>query len=322
VGIRTDSELASPMEVTSQEQFPRFLMISPIDRSSQDLQLFSMAHGDAFHGTRVPRMPLLPPNRSHFLLGGPAAYNREFQNERGVILTFEQDESDSIVRESLDNLLIHPDIKGIPIIAFRVDYELGRVRIIPHGKGRNYEAEVRLLARLRRPDIVDKNTLVLICSDSRLRPPSSRHGLPMAIQTLGGYIPKYTQSEDETSQLNDFFTEWLSTKSDPRHILIIVHGSFEGEGPSCGAALASLDPSTVKNPLLNSVITELQMAAAHFEDHLPKNAEERVKSLSLAIKENLLSYPSVREFVHGNPTDFIDILLMDTVSNAISAADI
>jgi carbonic anhydrase len=322
VGMRTDSEFISRTEVTSQVQSPRFLMISPIDRSSQDLQLFGIARGEGFHGTRVPRMPLLPPERSHFLLGGPAAYNREFPKQRGVILTFGRDEPEAIIKESLNNLTIHPDIKGIPIIAFRVDYELGRARIIPHGKGRNYEAENRLLGRLHRPDTVDEDTLVLICSDSRIHPPSSPKGLPMAIQTLGGYIPGYTQLDDETAQLNDFFTEWLSTKINPRNILIIVHGTFEGEGPSCGAALASLDPTTVKNPLLNSVITELQMAASHFEDHSPRNAEDRVKALSLAIKENLLSYPPVREFVHANPSDFIDILLMDTVSNALSAADI
>jgi carbonic anhydrase len=320
-GMRTDSELASHVEATVQAQFPRFLMISPIDRSSQDLQLFGMVRGDAFHGTRVPRMPLLLPASSHFLLGGPAAYNREFPKERGVILTFEQDEPEEIIRESLDNLMIHPDIKGIPIIAFRVDYELGRARIIPHGKGRNYEAENRLLAHLHRPDVVDENTLVLMCSDSRIHPPSTPQGLPMVIQTLGGYIPKFTQRKDETSQLNEFFAEWLSTKSNPRHILIIVHGNFEGEGPSCGAALASLNPDSVKNPLLNSVITELQMVATQFEDHSPRNAEERVKALSLAIKENLLSYPPVREFVNANPRGFIDILLMDTVTNAVSPAD-
>jgi carbonic anhydrase len=315
---RKDPAMISQKKIAKQGQSPRFLMISPIDRSSQDLQLFGIARGDAFHGTRGPRMPLLPAERSQFLLGGPAAYNREFPNEHGVILTFEQDEPETIVKESLDSLVVHPDIKGIPIIAFRVDYEQGRARIIPHGKGRNYEAEIRLLARLHRPDVVDENTLVLICSDSRIHPPITPEGLPMAIQTLGGYIPKYSKLDDETFQLNDFFTEWLSTKSKSRHILIVVHGNFEGEGPSCGAALASLNPANVKNPLLNSVISELQMAAAHFEDYPPKNAEERVESLSLAIKENLLSYPSVKKFADANPDDFINILLMDTVSNVLS----
>jgi carbonic anhydrase len=321
-GNRNDSDIIPCIEIDTYAQFPKFLIISPIDRSSQDLQLFGLVRGDAFHGTRVPKMPLLPPAKSRFLVGGPAAYNREFPKERGVILTFEKDEPEEIIRESLDNLVVHPDIKGIPIIAFRIDYELGRARIIPHGKGRNYEAENRLLSRLRRPDDVDKNTLVLICSDSRIHPPITQQGPPLAIQTLGGYIPKFSELDDETYQLRCFFTEWLSTKSEPRHILIVVHGNFEGDGPSCGAALASLNPANVKNPLLNSVISELQVAASAFEDHPPKDAEERVKALALAIKENLLSYPPLKDFMNTTPSEFIDILLMDTVSNVLSNTDL
>jgi len=318
---RKDLELVSRMEIAAHGQFPRFLMISPINRSSQDLELFNMVFGDAFHGTRVPRMPLLPPQKSRFLFGGPAAYNRDFPNERGVILTFEQDEPESVIKETLDNLVLHPDVKGIPIIVFRVDYELGRARIIPHGKGRNYEAENHLLARLHRPNEIDADTLVLICSDSRVHPPATPHGLPMAIQTLAGYIPKYTGSDDETSQLNEFFTEWLSKNSLSRHILIVAHGNFEGDGHSCGAAQASLNPDNVKNSFLHYVIAELQVAATPFEKHTSKNAEERVKALSLAIKEHLLSYPVVREFADTSLSDFIDILLMDTVSNTLFTAD-
>jgi len=319
---RKDPELVSRMEIAAHGQFPRFLLISPINRSAQDLQLFGMIMGDAFHGTRVPRRPLPPPRKSPFLFGGPAAYNREFPNERGVILTFEYDEPTDVIRESLDNLQLHPDLKGIPVLAFRVDYELGRVRIIPHGKGRNYETENQLVSHLRRPDDIDTDTLVLICSDSRVHPPETPHGLPMAILTLGGYIPKYTGVDDETLQLNEFFTEWLSSNSVSKHILIIGHGNFEGEGHSCGAAQASLNPTNVKNPFLLYVVSELQSAAKQFESHSSKNAEERVKAISLAIKSHLLSYPAVREFANANLSDFIDILLMDTVSNTLSAADI
>ena len=319
---RKDPELVSRMELAAHGQFPRFLLISPINRSAQDLQLFGMIMGDAFHGTRVPRKPLLPPRKSPFLFGGPAAYNREFPNERGVILTFEYDEPESVIRESLDNVVIHPDLKGIPVLAFRVDYELGRARIIPHGKGRNYETENRLVSHLRRPDDIDTNTLVLLCSDSRVHPPETPQGLPMAILTLGGYIPKYTGLDDETLHLNEFFTEWLSSNCTSRRILIVGHGNFAGEGHSCGAAEASLKPTSVKNPFLLYVITELQSAAKHFESRISENAEARVKSISLAIKEHLLSYPAVREFVNTNLSDFIDILLMDTVSNTLSTVDI
>ncbi len=319
---RKDPELVSRMEIAAHGQFPRFLLISPINRSSQDLQLFGMVMGDAFHGTRVPRMPLLPPDKAPFLFGGPAAYNRGFPNERGVILTFEQDEPEDVIRETLVNIVLHPDVKGIPILVFRVDYELGRARIIPHGKGRNYEAENHLIARLRRPDDLNADTLVLICSDSRVHPPETPNGVPMAIQTLAGYIPKYTGFDDETHQLNEFFTEWLSTMSSSRHILIVGHGNFEGEGHSCGAALESLNPENVKNSFLRYVISELQVAATQFESHTSVNAEDRVRSLSLAIKEHLLSYPAVREFAETSLSDFIDILLMDTVSNILSTADI
>lgn len=198
---RKDPDLVSRMEIALQGQFPQYLMISPINRGSQDLQLFGMAMGDAFHGTRVPGMPLLAPERSRILYGGPVAYNQEFPDKRGVILTFEQDEPESTIKESLDNLTRHPDIKGIPAIVFRVDYEQGRARIMVHGKGRNYELENRLLSRLRRPESLDTSTLVLSCSDSRVRPPVTPQGIPMAIQTLGGYVPKYSGADDETLQL-------------------------------------------------------------------------------------------------------------------------
>ncbi|RDE14297.1 MAG: hypothetical protein C4K48_06245 [Candidatus Thorarchaeota archaeon] len=319
---RKDPDLISRMETARQGQFPRFLMISPISRCSQDLELFGMAMGDAFRGTRVPGVPLLPPGRSRILWGGPLAYNQEFPDKRGVILTFEQDEAESMIKESLDNLALHPDIKGIPIIVFRVDYEQGRARIMVHGKGRNYELENRLLSRLQRPGSLDSSTLVLLCSDSRVRPPVTPQGVPMAIQTLGGYIPKYSGTDDETLQLAGFFAEWLPLDAASRQILILAHGNFEGEGPSCGAGRASLNPESVKNPFLRSVITELQHAALPFEHHQPKNAEERVKSLSLAIKENLLSYPAVHSFAESHPAHFIEILLIDTVSNVLSMTDI
>ncbi|MDH4212791.1 MAG: hypothetical protein OEV85_02620 [Candidatus Thorarchaeota archaeon] len=319
---RKDPELVSRMELAAHGQFPRFLLISPIDRSSQDLQLFDMVMGDAFHGTRVPRMPLYPPDKAPFLFGGPAAYNRGFSNERGVILTFELDEPEAIIKDTLDNLVLHPDVKGIPILVFRVDYELGRARIIPHGKGRNYEAENYLLGHLRKPDKVDTDTLVLICSDSRVHPPETPSGLPMAILTLAGYIPRYTGSDDETHQLNEFFSEWLSTSSSSKHILIVAHGNFEGEGHSCGAAQESLDPTNVKNSFLRYVVSELQLVATQYENHILKSAEERAKTISLSIREHLISYPAVKEFADTNPSDFIDILLMDTISNTLTNADI
>ncbi|MBN2228768.1 MAG: hypothetical protein JW779_04170 [Candidatus Thorarchaeota archaeon] len=318
---KQDPELLNRMEIASQGQSPGFLLISPINRSSQDLQLFGMLTGDAFHGTRVPRMPILTPELSPVLFKGPASYNRVFPKKRGVILTFEHDESDEVVKDSLENLTLHPDLKGVPISAFHVDYETGRARIVVHGKGRSYENESWLLRRLKCPESVDTNTLVLICSDSRVQPPVTPEGLPMAIQTLGGYLPRFSGVNDETHQLSTFFKGWLTEESD-KHILIIAHGNFKDEGPSCGAATASLNPDEVPNPILRPIIMELQQAALPYESRKPEIPEDRVKSLSLAIKENLLSYRSVQVYHEIHPEGFIDILLMDTVSNVLSTAEI
>ncbi|MHA1614696.1 MAG: hypothetical protein ACTSYJ_07595 [Candidatus Thorarchaeota archaeon] len=318
---KKDPELSARMDVAAQGQAPRFLMISPIRRSSQDLQLFNMKMGDVFHGTRVSDAPLLQPAQSPVLFAGPASYNQGFPEKRGVILTFDQSEPESLIRESLENVVLHPDLEGLPIIVFRVDYEQGRARIVAHGKGRNYEAENWLLSRVERPGRLDTNTLVLICSDSRVHPPVTPQGLPMAIQTLGGYLPEYTGTEDETSQLNKFFEDWLSQKEVTQQILVVAHGNFEGEGPSCGAGQASLNPHDITNNLLRPIIIELETAAKPFEEVPPSNAEDRVKSLSSAIRKNLFTYPAVNASAELKSPDFIKILLMDTVSNVLSTTE-
>ena len=315
---KKDPELSARMEDAVQGQAPRVLMISSIRRSSQDLQLFAMKMGDVFHGTRVTNEPLLTPEQSPVLFAGPAAFNQEFPEKRGVILTFDQSEPEAIIKESLENVTLHPDLEGLPLIAFRVDYEQGRARIVAHGKGRDYELENRLLSRIEQPDPLDTDSLVLICSDSRVHPPMTPQGLPMAIQTLGGYIPKYTGADDETLQLNKFFEGWFSQKNGNHRILIVAHGNFEGEGPSCGAGEASLHPNNILNDLLRSVIVELETAAKPFESEPATSAEDRVKSLSSAIRKNLLSYPSIAANTDLNSPDFIKVLLMDTVSNVLS----
>ena len=315
---KKDPELSARMDEAAQGQATRFLMISPIRRSSQDLQLFGMKMGDVFHGTRVPNSPLLHPSQSPILFAGPASYNREFPEKRGVILTFDQDENEEIIRESLGNVIKHPDLDELPLIVFRVDYEKGRARIIAHGKGRDYEAENWLLSRVERPDELDTDTLVLICSDSRVHPPVTPRGVPMAIQTLGGYIPEYTGIDDETYQLNTFFEDWLSQER-TQNILVVAHGNFEGEGPSCGAGKASLNPTDIPNKILRSVIVDLEKAAKPFETVPAKTPEDRVKSLSAAIKLNLLTYPAIKNLADSKSTDFISTLLMDTVSNVLTA---
>lgn len=315
---KKDPELSALMTEAAHGQAPRFLMISPITRSSQDLQLFNMRRGDTFHGTRVPNEPLLPPSESPILFAGPASYNHWFPEHRGVIITFDLEESEEIIRKTLDNVVKHPDIVGLPLIVFRVNYEHGSARIIVHGKGRNYEMENWLLSQIKRPDRLDSESLVLICSDSRVQPPVTPKGLPMAIQSLGGYLPRYSGSQDETYQLNNFFDTWLSKEMHDPHILIIAHGNFEGEGPSCGASEASLNPARIPDSLLREVILELENAARSYEPTPAQSPEDRVKSLASAIRDNLLSYPTIRVAADTKSSDFIQILLMDTVSNVLS----
>ena len=317
---KKDPELLARMEIASQGQSPRFLIISPLTRSGQDLQLFNMNMGDAFHATRVPGQALLPPDSAPTLFRGPASFNQEFPNKKGVIVTFDIDESLEVIRETIENISLHPDLNTLPILAFQIDYQRGRAKIVVHGKGRDYEHENRLLSRIRVPDELDNDLLVLICSDSRVRPPYSDKGIPMALQTLGGYVPAFTGNEDETKQLNVFFQNWLSSTDCPRQVLIVGHGDFEGNGHSCGAGTASLNPDAISNPILKATIEELDLAAKVHERNPPKNPEERVKSLSKAIRANLLTYPAISN-AHSMYHLAIDELLMDTVTNTLHQSD-
>ena len=103
---------------------------------------------------------------------------------------------------------------------------------------------------------------------------------------------------------------------------MVAHGNFEGEGPSCGAGQASLNPQDIANDLLRPIIIELEDAAKPFESVPANTAEDRVKSLSLAIRKNLLTYPAVNTIAELAPPDFIKVLLMDTVSNVLSTTEV
>lgn len=317
---KQDPVLLARMELAAQGQSPQFLLISPITRSGQDLQLFSMNQGDALHASRVPNNALLPPDLAPTLFKGPASYNSKFPIKRGVIVTFDIDESLEIIRETIENITHHPDLRSLPILAFQVNYENGRVKIIVHGRGRNYEYENKFMHRIRIPDELDDSLLVLICSDSRVSPPNSSKGVPMSIPTLGGYIPEYRHNGDETSQLNHFFEKWLSSGEETKRILIVAHGNFEGEGSSCSAGIASLNPQTISNPSLRPVIEELVRAASVFEISPPQSPEDRVKSLTKATKANLLTYPAIKEH-HDIYRLEIEELLMDTVTNTLFQFD-
>lgn len=317
---KADSLLAKKMEVAAQGQSPRFLIISPITRSSQDLQLLRLEQGDAFHGTRIPRRVLPPPDSSPVLFAGPAAYNSCFPEKRGVILTFESDESEDIINASVDHVKKHPDLKDLQTIVLQVNYAEGRARVYVHGAGRNYEAENWLLSRLTKPDNLDDDVLVIVCSDSRVQPPTTSRGVPMAIQTLGGHVSEFNSDSVETVLLDEFFSGWLSQRKKSRQIIIIAHGNFEGHGPSCGAGTASLDASKVEGKYLKPIIEKIHIDASAFEETPAKDAEERVISLANATRKNLLTYPAIQAIIETDrlPTELISILQMDTVSNVVS----
>lgn len=311
---KKDPLLVALMERASQGQSPRFLLISPINRSGQDLQLFNMSQGDAFHATRVPGYALLPPDLAPTLFKGPASFNSKFPNKKGIIVTFDIDEPLELIGETLENITLHPDLQSLPILAFQVNYDNGSVKIIVHGKGRDYEYENRLIHKVRIPEELDDSLLVLLCSDSRIRPPFTGKGVPMAIQTLGGYIPQYSDNDDETAQLEKFFQRWLSPIKENRRILVVGHGNFEGEGSSCSAGTASLNPRTISNQSLRQAIEELEQAATPYEPMPPLSPEDRVKSLTKATRANLLTYPAIAD-AHSIAQLEIDELLMDTVTN-------
>ena len=234
---KDDPSLLVKMQVAAQGQDPRFFIISQIHRSTQDLKLLGLEQGDAFHGTRVSDCPLLSPSMSPVLFAGPAAFNGNFPQKDGVVITFDRDEPSERINESLVNLTEHPDLSEIPIIALSVDYDQGHAQAIGHSFHRNRDVEEMFALRCVRPERCDDSVLVLLCSDSRVHPPSTPVGVPYAIQTLGAYVSKYTGANDETMQLNDFFSNWLSTDASEKRILIVEHGGFTQEEPPCGAGI-------------------------------------------------------------------------------------
>ncbi|MFW9907181.1 MAG: hypothetical protein ACFFEF_01290 [Candidatus Thorarchaeota archaeon] len=305
-------------------QAPKFLIVSPIHRASQNQQLLQFGQGDAFHATRIPGAPLSPPNSSPYLFGGPAAYNKLFPKETGIILTFDLDEAPDVISTSLDNVVKHPDLVGIPIIALRVDYDAGRARLIPHRYGRTYEIENYILKRINRPDVLDESTLVIICSDSRIAPPETPLGVPMAIQLLGAYLPPYDQSLVELVQLDEFLRGWLAADIQKRGIIVVAHGNFEGDGPSCGAAEASLSSEESSDNYLKSVVSRISSDVLGLEGKPVSTPEERAISIGTMTVNNLRTYPSILDVFRRNLVDdkFIGFLKMDTVTNVVSPYEI
>jgi carbonic anhydrase len=316
---KNDPEQIDIMNRAAQEQAPRFLLISQINRSTQDLQLLRMNQGDSFQATRIPGQPLLQPKDSMFLFAGPASYNSNFPINDGVVVTFDKSEHPEVIRHTIDSISRHPSLSRVTIVSLIVDYDQGDVRLGAHGKDRNYELEIWLLKQITRPDLIDERLLIIICSDSRVKPPTTPRGVPLAIQTLGGYIPPFTKNEDETMQLDSFFREWLSEDQSARQIVVVAHGAFSGEGASCGTGKASLNPYEFDDEYLSSVITRIAEHASIFESTPARTAEDRAQTIAKMTIQNLLTYPAVNDFLesYSNKNEFFQIVLMDTVTNIL-----
>lgn len=316
---KDDPKLLIKMQVAAQGQDPRFFIVSQIHRSTQDLKLLGLEQGDAFHGTRVSGCPLLSPSKSPVLFAGPAAFNGNFPQKDGVVITFDRDEPQERIRESLVNLTEHPDLSEIPIIALSVDYGQGHAQAIGHSFNRNRDVEEMFVSRCVRPERLDESVLVLLCSDSRVHPPLTPVGIPYAIQTLGAYVSKYTGANDETMQLNDFFSDWLSTDASEKRILIVEHGGFTQNEPPCGAGQASLNPDQVKGEFLRPVIELLRQEALRFEDGIPKTVEDRVLAIGQATEYNLRNYPAIARAQDEGVSmeSLFQIVTMDTVTGKL-----
>jgi hypothetical protein len=316
---KSDPDQIEIMNRAAKEQAPRFLLISQISRSTQDFQLLKMRPGDSFQAIRIPGLPLLPPKESLFLFAGPTSYNRNFPHNEGIVVTFDKSDQPKLIRQTIDSISKHPSHTEIPVVALIVDYDHGEAHLGVHGKDRNYELEIWLLKQVARPDYVDERVLVILCSDSRVRPPASPRGAPMAIQTLGGYIPAYTGKEDETAQLDAFFHEWLIEYPEEKQIIVAAHGAFTSEGASCGAGEASLNQDILGDKYLRMVINRITEQASEFEVEQASNAEERVKTIAKITRQNLLTYPAIDEYLKSNQdrTDFIQVALIDTVTNVL-----
>lgn len=313
----SDPEYVRRMNAARLGQSPEYMLISPITHSLQDLELLSMLQGDAFHGTRVPGFPLLPVEDSLFLYGGPVAYNSGFPRHRAIIMTFDKNEDPSICDESVRNLVRHPGAQNIPIVCFSADYTNGFVEALDHEALRDLSLEAELAAKTKRPRDIDSKVLATVCSDSRVEPPPTPDGLPMAIESLGGHIPQYTGRPDETQQLNSFFEVWLEEIPQDRSVLIFAHGSFDCDGPACGAGKACMTAESVNDPILGKVIKRLAHDASALEKELPDCPEKRVESLAEATKRNLYSYPSMSKGLEAGIDMFATVLLLDTVKNTL-----
>ncbi|MHA1928291.1 MAG: hypothetical protein ACTSV2_06900 [Candidatus Thorarchaeota archaeon] len=310
----------SSMKLATITQVPEYLLVSSIDRNGQDIELLGLGQGNAFCGTRVPNHAVLPPEKFQYFLGAPAEYNKHFPVNKAVILTFDPSESQDVITTSIQNIAANPDLKEVPIVSLSVNYDDGLVSVIEHNYTRDTTLESKLVGCSTRPRPVDRNVLTLMCSDSRIIIPRTDFGVTMNIRTIAAHVPKYSFKEDETAQLNNFLSDWLLAKPIERQIAILFHGNHVHSGAVCGGAKASLNPESIHEGTLRTVVNTLAHDVPSREVETSNTPNSRAQSLAFGIKENLLSYPAVSKAIENgfNIDTQIMVAFLDTVTGEIS----
>jgi hypothetical protein len=312
------------MNLSTKTQVPEYLLISPIDRNGQDLELLGFDQGHAFCGSRIPGKSILDPEKFSFLVGAPAEYNHHFPFNKAVVLTFDWNEPMEIISTTIQNVAKIPQVQEVPIVALKVNYEDGLVEVVQHGGNRSEAIETELASKAVRPSAADRDVLVFTCSDSRIVPPRTTHGLSMNLRSIGGFVPTFSGSEDETAQFNSFLENWLLSKPKDRRMVLLAHGSHDHGGAVCGGAKASLDPSGLHEGTLKSVVKTLQNEGLTHEAQPHNNPNTRALALDVAIKKNLLTYPAISKAVEAgfDAEKQIDIAFIDTVTGCITGVNL
>lgn len=312
-------KLKTRMEAAAKGQNPHILMISPVHKSGQDCSLLGLGQGDAFWATRLPKASLLGSEESSFLFGGPAAYFGHFSGTLIAAITFESDEPDDVIQESMSALTQNEHLKKAHILGLQQD-STGSYRHVGEVKFTDRLLASVLVRRNVTPPVIDEKVLVVLCSDSRLLPPCTSSGVPMVIRTLGGFIPACDDASRETRDLDDFLAGWLENDPSDKRIVVIAHGHTTNEAAVCGAAKASLNPSELADGLLQAILQRIWDDAKRADWSHDATPYDRAIAIAKATRENLGTYTEIRELQRKRllPSNFVQLAFMDTVTGLLA----
>jgi carbonic anhydrase len=311
--------LKTRMDQAARGQNPHILMVSPIHMSGHDCSLLGLGQGDAFWATRLPKTSLLSSDESPFFFGGPAAYFGHIGGTALAVITFESDESDDVVQESMSALAQNEHLRKSHILGLQLDSE-GMYRPVGEVKFTDRLIAGILARRSVTTPETDERVLVILCSDSRLLPPNTSTGVPMTIRTIGGFIPPCDDASRETQDLDDFLAGWLEDNTSEKRKVIIAHGHTTGEAAVCGAAKASLNPSELTDELLRLIVERIGDDARRVDSAYDATPYDRAIAIAKATKQNLATYSAVHELEKRRllPSKFIQLAFMDTVTGLLA----